>query len=111
MSTAPTAKADWVIRKMRMAAARSVSASPIVEMSWADHMRLKSRLPKIANIDLGATAGCVMDGQLPPSPLGDGPRWATGAGGGDGGETIVRGRAGGGFSDGGDNSPPGQPPP
>src|SRR5262245_54452269 len=50
MSTRPTLSAEPVSLKTRMPAARSVSDEPMVETSCADHIRLKSRLRKMANI-------------------------------------------------------------
>ena len=49
MSIKPTLRAEPVRRKMRIEAASEVSALPIVEISCADHIRLKLRLRKMAN--------------------------------------------------------------
>ena len=42
-----------------MPAARSVSADPMVETSWADHIRLKFRFLKMRNIEGAAADACV----------------------------------------------------
>ena len=55
-SVRPTLRAEFVTRKTRIAAARSVRDEPIVDTSWAVHMKLKSRFLKIANIDGAAAA-------------------------------------------------------
>src|SRR5262249_27004375 len=46
----PTSRAEPVTRNTRIAAARSVSDEPMVDTSWAVHIRLKSRFRKMANI-------------------------------------------------------------
>src|SRR5262245_785714 len=94
MRTRPTWSAEPVRFQTRMPAARSVSDEPMVETSCASHIRLKSRLRKMANIvgesidrrsgdsvflaydrgpgDLDALAGeqLALEGQagLPPAP-------------------------------------------
>ena len=50
ISTRPTFNAEPVSRNTRMPAARSVSAEPIVETSWASQSSEKSRFRKMANI-------------------------------------------------------------
>src|SRR5438093_6133623 len=61
MSTSPTLRTEPVIRNTRMAAARSVNDEPIVETSCASHIRLKSRLRKIANIGRESTGREIAD--------------------------------------------------
>src|SRR6186997_1113239 len=69
ISVRPTASVDSVTRQTKMPAARSVSAEPAVETSWASHSRVKSRFRKTANIDgAGATAAVI----VPPGRTGFG---------------------------------------
>ena len=56
----PTARAELVTRNTKIAAARSVSAEPAVEISWASQSSEKSRLRKTANIDGAGTDAAVM---------------------------------------------------
>src|SRR5436190_11322367 len=58
----PTDKAELVIRKTRMPAARSVNAVPTVETSWADQSSRKSRLRKTEKVDGRGPAGAWSSG-------------------------------------------------
>src|SRR4029079_9452316 len=64
MNISPTESADPVARKTRMPAARSVRAVPIVDTSWADQSRRKSRLRKTEKAPGPGPAGSPSAGSI-----------------------------------------------
>src|SRR3954447_15319165 len=70
MNISPTDNAEPVALKTRIPAARSVSAVPIVETSWADQSSRKSRFRNTENVLGRGAPGSSADG-TPPEPDGD----------------------------------------
>src|SRR3954452_16631045 len=70
MNIRPTDSAEFVALKTRMPAARSVSAVPIVDTSWADHSSRKSRFRNTENVEARGPAGTAGSGGVPSDGVG-----------------------------------------